>query len=40
MIIAAGWTPLVGSIQTPVHGFFMPDADGNFRVGATVGMNW
>ena len=40
MIIAAGWTPSVGSIQTPVHGFFMPDPDGNYRVGATVGMNW
>jgi hypothetical protein len=40
MIAAAGWTPAVGSIQTPVHFFFVPDADGNHRMGATVGMTW
>jgi len=40
MIAAAGWTPMVGSIQTPVHFFFVPDTDGNHRMGATVGMSW
>jgi hypothetical protein len=40
MIAAAGWTPAVGSIQTPVHFFFVPDPDGNHRTGATVGMTW
>jgi hypothetical protein len=40
MIAAAGWTPSVGSIQTPVHFFYVPDADGNNRMGATVGMTW
>ena len=40
MIIAGGWTPTVGSIQTPVHIFYIPDADGNSRTGATIGMNW
>jgi hypothetical protein len=40
MIAAAGWTPNVGSIQTPVHFFFVPDPDGNHRTGATVGMTW
>jgi hypothetical protein len=40
MIIAAGWTPTIGSIQTPLHGFYIPDPSGNYRVGATVGMNW
>ena len=46
-IIAAGWTPRVGSIQTPVHFFFVPDHGDpstgmahNWRTGATVGMNW
>jgi hypothetical protein len=45
-IIAAGWTPRVGSIQTPVHFFIVPDhgdSSGNaknWRTGATVGMNW
>ena len=40
MIAAAGWTPMVGSIQTPIHIFYIPDADGNSRMGATIGMNW
>ena len=40
MIAAAGWTPNVGSIQTPVHFFFVPDTEGNHRMGATVGMTW
>jgi hypothetical protein len=40
MIAAAGWTPHVGSIQTPVHFFFVPDPDGNHRTGATIGMTW
>jgi hypothetical protein len=40
MIAAAGWTPMVGSIQTPVHFFFVPDTEGNHRMGATVGMTW
>lgn len=40
MIAAAGWTPSVGDIQTPVHFFFVPDTEGNHRMGATVGMSW
>ena len=40
MIAAAGWTPKVGSIQTPVHFFFVPDTERNHRMGATVGMTW
>jgi hypothetical protein len=50
MIVAAGWTPRVGSIQTPIHFFFVPDTagtdamshqlKGNSRMGATLGMNW
>jgi hypothetical protein len=28
MIIAAGWTPKVGSIQTPIHFFYIPDSSG------------
>jgi hypothetical protein len=51
MIMAAGWTPKVGAIQTPIHAFFIPDTEGtdpntgkalpsNWRAGATVGMNW
>lgn len=40
MIVAAGFTPYVGGIQTPLHVFYIPDAGGNSRMGATVGMNW
>jgi hypothetical protein len=40
MIVAAGWTPSVGSIQTPIHFVFVPDPDQNHRIGATIGMNW
>ena len=44
-IIAAGWTPRVGSIHTPVHFFFVPEPStngqqGNHRMGATVGVTW
>ena len=44
-IIAAGWTPRVGSIHTPVHFFFVPEPSttgmkGNNRIGATVGVTW
>lgn len=40
MIAAAGWTPKVGSIHTPVHFFFVPDTESNHRMGATIGMSW
>lgn len=39
-IIAAGWTPRVGSIYTPVHFFFIPDVDGNHRMGITTGVTF
>jgi hypothetical protein len=44
-IIAAGWTPKVGSIHTPIHFFFVPEPStngqkGNHRMGATVGVTW
>jgi hypothetical protein len=40
MIAAAGWTPKVGAIYTPIHFFFVPDPDKNHRMGATVGVTW
>jgi hypothetical protein len=44
-IIAAGRTPRVGSIDTPVHFFFVPQPStngqhGNHRIGTTVGVSW
>jgi hypothetical protein len=40
MIVAAGITPRVGDFYTPVHAFFIPDVDGQHRMGVTVGVNW
>lgn len=39
-ILAAGWTPRVGTFYVPVHAFFIPDVDGVHRVGLTTGVTW
>jgi hypothetical protein len=39
-IIAAGWTPRVGSFYVPLHAFFIPDVDGLHRTGITTGVTW
>ncbi|HUJ59668.1 MAG TPA: SH3 domain-containing protein [Kofleriaceae bacterium] len=39
-IFAAGWTPYIGSIQVPIHFIYIPDPDGNYRMAATLGLNW
>jgi hypothetical protein len=39
-IIAAGWTPRVGTIYTPLHFFFIPDVDGVNRMGVTTGVTF
>lgn len=39
-IIAAGWTPRVGSLYTPLHVFFVPDVEGFHRMGVTVGVTF
>ncbi len=39
MLVAAGWTPRVGTFHTPVHMMFVPDVDGTHRFGVTVGVN-
>lgn len=39
-IIAAGWTPRVGDIYTPIHFFFIPDVDGVNRMGMTTGVTF
>lgn len=41
MIAAAGWTPKVGTIYTPIHFFVVPDpVNKNHRFGTTVGVSW
>ncbi len=39
-ILAAGWTPRVGTIYTPVHVYFIPDVDGVHRLGVTTGVTF
>ena len=40
MVIAAGWTPRIGSFYVPVHAFFVPDIAGHHKFGVTVGINF
>ncbi len=40
VIAAAGWTPKVGTIYTPIHVFFIPDVDGVHRMGITTGVTF
>ena len=40
MILAAGWTPRVGTFYVPLHAFFIPDVDGVHRMGVTTGVTW
>lgn len=37
---AAGWTPRVGTFYVPVHAFFVPDVDGNHRMGMLTGVTF
>lgn len=39
-IFAAGWTPRAGAFYVPLHFFFIPDVDGNHRMGVTTGVTW
>lgn len=37
---AAGWTPRVGTFYVPLHAFFVPDVDGNHRMGMLTGVTF
>jgi hypothetical protein len=39
-MFAAGWTPQAGTFYVPIHVFFVPDVDGNHRMGVTTGVTW
>lgn len=39
-VLAAGWTPRVGTVYTPIHFYFIPDVDGNHRIGVTTGVTF
>jgi len=40
MIIAAGLNPEVGDFQVPIHMHFIPDPEGDWRVGVSTGVNF
>ncbi|MBI4818719.1 MAG: hypothetical protein HY791_20790 [Deltaproteobacteria bacterium] len=40
MVIAGGWMPRFGALRAPIHAFFIPDKDGNHRMGLLIGFNW
>lgn len=40
MIAAAGYTPKAGVFYVPVHAYWIPDVDGQYRFGLTTGVNW
>jgi hypothetical protein len=40
VVVAGGWTPRVGNFYIPVHGFFVPDVEGNHRMGVLTGVTW
>ncbi len=40
MVAAVEVAPTVGKLQLPVAVSYIPDVNGHFRVGATVGVNW
>lgn len=40
MVAAVEVAPKVGKLQLPIAVSYIPSVDGNWRVGATVGVNW
>ncbi len=40
MIVAGAVTPKVGTLQLPIALSYVPDVDGFWKVGLTVGVNW
>jgi len=40
MIMAVGFTPKVADLQVPFTLSYVPDVDGNWRMGLTTGVNW
>lgn len=40
MILAAGYTPRVGTFNVPFHIVYIPDVDQHWRLAVTTGVNW
>jgi hypothetical protein len=39
-VLAVGWTPPAGKFNVPIHVTWIPDVDGHWRLGSTIGVNW
>lgn len=39
-VVAVGWTPPAGTFNLPIHVTWIPDVDGHWRLGSTIGVNW
>ena len=40
MVVAGGFAKNAGAFNVPIHAFYIPDIDGDYRVGLTTGVNW
>lgn len=40
MVAAGGFTANAGSFNVPIHAYYIPDVDGDWRAGLTTGVNW
>lgn len=40
MVAAGGFTANAGSFNVPIHAYYIPDVDGDWRTGVTTGVNW
>ena len=40
MVAAGGFTANAGDFNVPIHAYYIPDVDDDWRVGVTTGVNW
>ena len=40
LILAAGVNPQLGDFQLPIHMHFIPDSEGDWRIGVSTGVNF
>lgn len=40
MVAGAGFTADAGAFGVPLHVYWVPDVDGDYRVGVSTGVNW
>jgi hypothetical protein len=40
MVMAGGFTADAGNFGVPIHFYYVPDVDGDYRMGISTGVNW